>query len=68
MAAPSSARDEALKEQVRAEANRFATERARAEREAEKAGKAIEAFSALAERLDALAAERVRPWWRRLVG
>jgi len=27
--------------------------------------KAIEAFSALADRLDALAAERSRPWWRR---
>jgi hypothetical protein len=30
--------------------------------------KAIAAFSALAERLDQLAAERARPWWRRLVG
>ena len=30
--------------------------------------KAIEAFAALAERLDALAAERARPWWRRLAG
>ena len=29
---------------------------------------AIEAFAALAERLDALAEERRRPWWRRLVG
>jgi hypothetical protein len=37
------------------------SERARTE-------KAIEAFSALADRLDALAAERSRPWWRRLVG
>jgi len=26
------------------------------------------AFSALADRLDALAQERARPWWRRLVG
>jgi hypothetical protein len=33
-----------------------------------KTEKAIAAFSALAERLDALAAERSRPWWRRLVG
>jgi hypothetical protein len=41
---------------------------ARADREAEKAGKAIEAFSALADRLDALAQERARPWWRRLTG
>jgi hypothetical protein len=30
--------------------------------------KAIEAFRSLAERLDALAAERGRPWWRRLPG
>jgi hypothetical protein len=29
---------------------------------------AISAFSALADRLDALAAERARPWWRRLTG
>jgi hypothetical protein len=29
---------------------------------------AIAAFRALADRLDALAAERARPWWRRLVG
>ena len=27
---------------------------------------AISAFAALADRLDALAAERARPWWRRL--
>jgi hypothetical protein len=32
------------------------------------AEKAIAAFAALAERLDALAAARSRPWWRRLVG
>jgi hypothetical protein len=30
--------------------------------------KAIEAFAALAERLDALAAERARPWWKRVTG
>jgi len=30
--------------------------------------KAIETFGALVERLDALAAERARPWWRRLTG
>ena len=35
--------------------------------EAEKAGTAIAAFASLAERLDALAAERAKPWWRRLV-
>jgi len=44
----------------------LAAERERADREADKAGKAIAAFASLAERLDALAAERARPWWRRL--
>jgi hypothetical protein len=33
-----------------------------------KVGQAIAAFAALADRLDALAAERARSWWRRLVG
>ena len=28
----------------------------------------LAAFAFLAEKLDAMAAERVRPWWRRLVG
>ena len=40
----------------------------RASDEAAKTAEAIRAFAALAERLDALAAERSRPWWRRLVG
>jgi hypothetical protein len=31
-----------------------------------KTEKAIVAFASLAERLDALAAERAKPWWRRL--
>ena len=39
----------------------IASERTNAER-------AIAAFSALADRLDALAADRARPWWRRLRG
>jgi hypothetical protein len=30
--------------------------------------KAIQAFADLADRLDAFAAERARPWWRRLAG
>jgi hypothetical protein len=30
--------------------------------------KAIAAFADLADRLDVLAAERTRPWWRRLAG
>jgi hypothetical protein len=33
-----------------------------------KTDKAIAAFAAVGERLDALAAERARPWWKRLVG
>jgi hypothetical protein len=33
-----------------------------------RAGRAIEAFAALADRLDQLAAARARPWWRRLAG
>jgi len=56
----------------------LSAERARAEKHAAELGadlaaerarteKAIVAFAALAERLDALAAERARPWWRRLV-
>jgi hypothetical protein len=36
--------------------------------ERERADKAIAAFAALADRLDALAAERARPWWKRLAG
>jgi hypothetical protein len=38
-----------------------------AAQEAVKAERAIVEFLALADRLDALAAQR-RPWWRRLVG
>jgi hypothetical protein len=40
----------------------------RATQEAEKTSRAIAAFSAIAKSFDALAAERARPWWRRLVG
>jgi len=47
---------------------RWAAAEARAAQEAAKTEKAIAAFSALAERLHALAAERGGPWWRRLVG
>ena len=50
---------DALREQL-------ADERGRTALEAEKAGQAIAAFASLAERLDALAVERARPWWRRL--
>jgi hypothetical protein len=57
---------ETLKAQLAAAESRLgdaavdlATERART-------SAAISAFAALAERLDQLAAERTRPWWRRL--
>jgi hypothetical protein len=33
-----------------------------------KSAQAIAVFAALADRLDALAATRARPWWRRLTG
>jgi hypothetical protein len=33
-----------------------------------KTEKAIAAFASLADRLDQLAAERAKPWWRRLAG
>jgi hypothetical protein len=36
--------------------------------ERERTNAALAAFSALADRLDALAEARSRPWWRRLVG
>ena len=39
----------------------LAAEKARTE-------KAIAAFASLADRLDALAAERARPWWKRFAG
>jgi hypothetical protein len=38
------------------------------EAERARADKAISAFADLAVRLDELAAERSRPWWKRLVG
>jgi DNA primase len=71
--------NEALKEQLASERTAFAgreaaltadlaAELARTAQEADKAGKAIAAFTALAESFDALAAARARPWWRRLVG
>jgi hypothetical protein len=36
--------------------------------EREQTARAIQAFADLADRLDQLAAERARPWWRRLTG
>ncbi len=49
-------------------AAREAKSAAELDAERERADKAIAAFVALADRLDALAAERSKPWWRRLVG
>jgi hypothetical protein len=48
----------------------LAAERAKVEAERARTAKAVDAFSALAERLAALAAalEPRRPWWKRLVG
>ena len=73
------AENEALREQFAAAEARAEKQAADfAERDAErlamltgeqaKTEKAISAFASLVERLDALAAERARPWWRRLVG
>ena len=44
---------------------RLTTAEAQTEVERARTEKAIAAFAALAERLDALAEERRRPWWRR---
>ena len=50
-----------LAEYDRAYAADLAAERAQT-------AKAIAAFASLADRLDAMAAERAKPWWRRLAG
>jgi hypothetical protein len=64
-----------LREQLAAADTRLAAADAReaqyvADLAAERAqtAKAIEAFVAIADKLDQLAAERARPWWRRLAG
>ena len=57
-----------LKAQLAAADVRDAQQVAELAAEREKTEKAIAAFASLAERLDALAAERTKPWWRRLVG
>jgi len=57
--------NEALKEQLAGAAADLAADLA-AERD--RADKAIAAFASLADRLDALAAEQARPWWKRLAG
>ena len=65
-------------ERAKVEAERAKAERVIAQRDAQHAAdlagerarteKAIAAFASLADRLDALAAERAKPWWRRLTG
>jgi two-component sensor histidine kinase len=58
----------------RSNAERAKTERMVAQHTADlkaeqaKTEKAIAAFASLADRLDAMAAERAKPWWRRLAG
>ena len=59
---------ESLKAKIAAADTRDAERLAELAHERELAHKAISAFAALAERLDALAAGRAKPWWRRLVG
>jgi hypothetical protein len=49
-------------------AARDAQDAAELKAEQVKTEKAIAAFASLAERLDALAAARAKPWWRRLAG
>jgi hypothetical protein len=51
---------ETLKLQLATAEAALAAERAQTE-------KAIDAFRMLADRFDQLAAERAKPWWRRLV-
>jgi len=56
--------NDALRQQLRAEADRLAAAEARAAQEAEKVGQAIAAFASLADRLDAMAeANQRRSWW-----
>jgi hypothetical protein len=59
---------ETLKEQLTAAEARLAQNVADLAAEKAKTEKAIEAFAAIAERLDALAAQHAtRPWWQRLL-
>jgi hypothetical protein len=59
---------ETLKAQIAAAAAREAQHVADLEAERERTSAAISAFADLADRLDQLASERARPWWRRLTG
>ena len=60
--------NEVLREQLSAAANREGKLVAELAAEQARTSQAIAAFSDLAQRLDALAVERTRPWWRRFVG
>jgi hypothetical protein len=59
---------ELLTQQLQASELREGQGRAELEAERARTDKAIAAFASLADRLDALAAERAKPWWRRLAG
>jgi hypothetical protein len=58
--------NETLKAQLASAESRLGAGAAALEAERARTEKAISAFSSLAERLDPLAAERAKPWWRRL--
>jgi hypothetical protein len=63
------AAEQAKAERMNAEfAARDAQHAAELKAEQAQTEKAIAAFASLADRLDAMAAERRRPWWRRLAG
>jgi hypothetical protein len=64
-----SAHVETLKTQLAGAEGRAAAESARASEESAKTAQAIAAFESLAQRLEAMAAQRaIKPWWRRLAG
>ena len=59
---------ETLRIEVERMKDRLAVADALASAEAAKTAQAIEAFSALAQRLEAMAAQRaIKPWWQRLL-
>jgi hypothetical protein len=59
---------ETLKAEVEHLKDQLAAADALASDEAAKTAQAIEAFSALAQRLEAMAAQRaIKPWWQRLL-
>jgi hypothetical protein len=57
-----------LREQLAAVETRLSAADASLASEQERTTRAISAFESLAERLEAVAAERAKPWWRRLTG